>query len=438
MTLAVWQATIADNAGNAQGGASVEVRLEEAGSPLANIFTDREGQTGAANPIAADASGFVRFYAAGGAYKITATKGSFSRVWRHVGIGLAGELDGAPAGVTWRFASETADADPGAGNFRLDNADPASATKIFIDPTDSDGLAQGDWIESFDDSGIAAKRGVIVLRATNNAALVVAQVTGSIVVNGSPPGYYEIPISVLSASEAGDFVAGERFGFLFASAGAAVALDLGDDGSIQTTALEEIATSGDTNNIFTHPISGKLLIDLSKRWPAADSAAALSSTLGISSGGTGQTSASAAFGALKQAASRTATGVVEEATAAEVYASTDGKFIDAGHLASAAAPPSALSDATTIALNWAAFTYDRITIAGNRTLGTWTNEQPGQWREFEVVGNNATARSLSFGSEYEVAPTLDDITSTKSYLVSIKCMAAGRFRAYADEGGDPT
>jgi len=130
--------------------------------------------------------------------------------------------------------------------------------------------------------------------------------------------------------------------------------------------------------------------------------------------------------------------VVEEATEAEVRASTDGKFIDAGHLASAAAPPSALSDATTISVNWAAFTYDQITIAGNRTLGNPTNEQPGQWREIEVVGNNATARSLSFGSEYEVAPTLDDITSTKSYLVSIKCMAAGRFRAYADEGGDPT
>ena len=46
-------------------------------------------------------------------------------------------------------------------------------------------------------------------------------------------------------------------------------------------------------------------------------------TVPIGSGGTGQTSASAAFGALKQAASFTATGVVELATKGEVKAGTD-------------------------------------------------------------------------------------------------------------------
>lgn len=46
-------------------------------------------------------------------------------------------------------------------------------------------------------------------------------------------------------------------------------------------------------------------------------------TVAIANGGTGQTTAAAAFGALKQAASTTDTGVVELATDAEAQAGTD-------------------------------------------------------------------------------------------------------------------
>lgn len=56
---------------------------------------------------------------------------------------------------------------------------------------------------------------------------------------------------------------------------------------------------------------------------AAGTAANVTGTVAIANGGTGQTTASAAFGALKQAASDTATGVVELATSAEVQTGTD-------------------------------------------------------------------------------------------------------------------
>lgn len=49
----------------------------------------------------------------------------------------------------------------------------------------------------------------------------------------------------------------------------------------------------------------------------------ITGTLPLANGGTGETSAAAAFGALKQAASTTATGVVELATTAEIDAGTD-------------------------------------------------------------------------------------------------------------------
>lgn len=54
--------------------------------------------------------------------------------------------------------------------------------------------------------------------------------------------------------------------------GAAAVLDIGDDGGSDPD-LTEIATTGtDTNGIFTHVPTGKLLIDLSKDWPKADNA----------------------------------------------------------------------------------------------------------------------------------------------------------------------
>lgn len=92
MALAAWQATIVDEAGNVQDEASVEVLLESSGA-LAALFSDRDGANPIDNPVIAGEDGFVRFYAAGGAYRINASLGAFSRTWRHVAIGIIGERD---------------------------------------------------------------------------------------------------------------------------------------------------------------------------------------------------------------------------------------------------------------------------------------------------------------------------------------------------------
>jgi hypothetical protein len=92
MPLAAWQSTIVDESGNVQEMASVEVKLESSGA-LAALFSDRDGEDEIDNPVTAGSDGFVRFYAAGSAYRITATLGAFSRVWRHVSVGLLGEND---------------------------------------------------------------------------------------------------------------------------------------------------------------------------------------------------------------------------------------------------------------------------------------------------------------------------------------------------------
>src|SRR5262245_10448885 len=93
MVLARWQATIVDDAGNVQSGASVEVRREVAGAPLATLFSDRDGLTPLSNPFNADTGGLAAFHVASGAYRITATKGAVSITWRYVAIGTAAEFD---------------------------------------------------------------------------------------------------------------------------------------------------------------------------------------------------------------------------------------------------------------------------------------------------------------------------------------------------------
>lgn len=88
----VWQATIVDAQGNVLSGATVEVRHETSGA-LATIHGTWDHVNDVlsdqlSNPITTGSSGAVRFYAANGLYRILATKGEFSREWRHVAIGL--------------------------------------------------------------------------------------------------------------------------------------------------------------------------------------------------------------------------------------------------------------------------------------------------------------------------------------------------------------
>lgn len=94
-----WQSTITDDEGNVQPGASVEVRLESIGAPLATLYSDRTGLAPIGNPVTADADGFVYFHVTGGAYKITASFDGETRIWRYVPIGLGAETDFVLAGT---------------------------------------------------------------------------------------------------------------------------------------------------------------------------------------------------------------------------------------------------------------------------------------------------------------------------------------------------
>jgi hypothetical protein len=217
MVLARWQATITDEEGNVLPGATVTVQREATGNPLAVLYSDRAGTTPLGNPFAADGDGFAAFHTAGGPVRITATSGAFSRTWRYVGIGLAGERDYSDAGLPFLFDNGVNDADPGTGNFRFNNSTPGLATFVYISDTDADGNDVSAWIETFDVVGLAPDHGTLIFQSSNVASQVIATVSAPIV---DAVGYKKIPIVIVSATAAATFEQATRYGVDFGANGA--------------------------------------------------------------------------------------------------------------------------------------------------------------------------------------------------------------------------
>lgn len=154
--------------------------------------------------------------------------------------------------------------------------------------------------------------------------------------------------------------------------------------------------------------------------------------LAIANGGTGASDAATAFAALKQAATTSATGVIELATDAEVRSATTGNLaLTPAHIESASADV-ALTDASTVAIDWDTGINFTLTVTANRTLGNPTNGQPGTTRTVLVQGNDTTDRTIAFDTQYlgEV-PTITDCDSGVWYLISIYCVSSTHFVANA-------
>lgn len=220
MAFARWQQTIVNGAGDVLPGASIEVRRESVGQPLVSLFSDRNGSSPISNAFTADSEGFAAFHVAGGAYKIVASKGGFSRTWRYVGIGLGQESDGSTTlalGVKFIFDSAAADADPGDGEIRFNHATLSSATAAYIDNSNSSLAPVSAWLDTFDDSGDTANRGTLhvanVLSPGDNFRIY--RVMGS-VVDGT--GYRKL--TLVHVAGAGTFAAGDTLALVFSSAGA--------------------------------------------------------------------------------------------------------------------------------------------------------------------------------------------------------------------------
>lgn len=141
-----------------------------------------------------------------------------------------------------------------------------------------------------------------------------------------------------------------------------------------------------------------------------------------------------AFSNIKQASTETATGVVELATTAETQAGTDAvravtpagltakEATSAQYVANTAdrilttdqvwgaAALVTLTDAATISVDMSTLINATVTLAGNRTLASPTNEKIGQSGVIYIVQDATGSRTLAYGSEWKfpggTAPTL--------------------------------
>lgn len=122
---------------------------------------------------------------------------------------------------------------------------------------------------------------------------------------------------------------------------------------------------------------------------------------------------------------------IDKATAANVRARASNKVLTADGIEAAMAAV-ALTDAATVTVDWTAFEYATLTITADRTLGNPSNSKVGETKLVYVKGNSATLRTLSFAANYLGAlPTLNDISSTKGYLIAIFCHSSSHFSVTA-------
>ncbi len=113
------------------------------------------------------------------------------------GVGATGAT-GDFAGVLFNFSSTTTDSDPGAGNFRLNNATPASATAAYFDNTERGGTSISAWLDTFDDSGNSTLRGYLqIVDPATPATFYLYSVSGS-VVDGT--GYRKVTIAYIAGA----------------------------------------------------------------------------------------------------------------------------------------------------------------------------------------------------------------------------------------------
>ncbi len=129
---------------------------------------------------------------------------------------------GASPGIQQVYSTTTADADPGNGTFRLNNATPASATAAYLDNLDSGGATVSTIFDLWDDSTNTVKGTLHLEKDTDPTVWAAFQVTGS-VVDGT--GYRKLTLA--NGAGSGAFTNGDTFAITFSRAG-----DKGADGTI--------------------------------------------------------------------------------------------------------------------------------------------------------------------------------------------------------------
>lgn len=234
-------------------------------------------------------------------------------------------------GLLYQFSNSTSGA-PGDGKLAFDHATISSATGFRISETDATGAPMGPVLATWDDSTSTVRGTLYVYKVGTLSTYAVFQVTGTMTDSGA---YDSFSATYVSAN--GTFADGDQLSVIYVPKG-----DKGDVGAgldwqgawltatayaladgVSNGGSSYIATSAHTSGSSTEPGVGA-------SWATVWNVIAAKGTPGAGTGDmlgannlSDVTNASTAFNNIKQAASDTATGVVELATNAEAVTGTD-------------------------------------------------------------------------------------------------------------------
>ena len=148
-----------------------------------------------------------------------ATRASKTLGFDSTGQVLTTVADFLPAGgdsALFQYSTTTADADPGSGFFRLDNATIASAAEMYIDDLEYNGTNIEAWVQSWDDvTGNDTNRGRIrITKAQSLDTWMVFKVTGAVT---DATGYTKV--SLVYIDSAGTFTLNDKCWVAFSASG---------------------------------------------------------------------------------------------------------------------------------------------------------------------------------------------------------------------------
>lgn len=179
--------------------------------------TGPQGATGSTGPAgspggATGATGVAG--SPGGATGATGTPGS---------TGATGPPGGG-ATIGYTFSTTTTDADPGAGNLRLNNATQSSASEMFVDLLDNLGSDVTAVIDDFDLSTNSNRGYLRLFSATDGTKWIIFRVTGVQIVSG----YRKIDVAVVDSSSSSPFADTDAVYISFSPSGDAATSGTGD------------------------------------------------------------------------------------------------------------------------------------------------------------------------------------------------------------------
>ncbi len=154
---------------------------------------------------------------------------------------VASGEDGAIPGYRYTFDTSTSDADPGAGEIRFNNGTYASATAIYIDDADANGVTVSADVLTWDDSTSTIKGFLMIYDINDRSTYARFKITGS---STDATGYVKLAVTHLASNNT--FSAADELSVHFTASGSK-----GDTGSTGSQGIQ--GNTGSTGALGANP-----------------------------------------------------------------------------------------------------------------------------------------------------------------------------------------